>query len=319
MRARAKRLAVSVGAALTLAALISCELLVPAELSCRAGSVCAPPVPNGWTGPLTAYYGDPSAEAGCPPSMPQLVAEGGFDLDAGPAECTCSCGPPAGESCGTVTLSAAEGPGCGPCLAPPPPVDLVSGVCTSIKDLSCGPALDASRYINVTSTVVGPGSCESRGAAIVPDAAWACSAIACAADNLGTCGSGGSCVPIPPAGFLSRPCIASAGDELCPAGPYTDKHVLYGGVEDGRGCTSCSCGPASGTACSVALAAYAAATGCGPGMPSATGPGCVHLHQPGAGWVKGTFEAGGGSCPADGGRPAGTASPSQPTTLCCVP
>ena len=38
--------------------------------------------------------------------------------------------------------------------------------------------------------------------------------------------------------------------------PYTEKHIFYDKIEDMRGCSPCTCGPPSDSACSALISVY---------------------------------------------------------------
>jgi hypothetical protein len=310
-------------AAFLAAAAVSCELLVPAEISCRPGYMCAPPVPSGWGGPYAAFYGAPpgrDAALGCP--VPMTLAQGKlqFDLDAG-AACGCSCSPPTGATCGTVTLTATSGPGCPACPTSPSTIELESGACNSTGGFKCGTVRAETALITAQ---IDPGACTPHGAVSLPTPEWGGAAILCTGGDLESCGSsGGLCVPPAPTGFGSKPCIAQVGQQPCPEA-YPSQHIAYGGFSDTRQCTPCTCDPPVGAKCTVDLSTSASATGCAGSHVTAQGPGCVgdsedsELDLAKVLSLEAHFEAGGGSCEPDGGQLVGQASPKEPTTICCL-
>jgi hypothetical protein len=97
------------------------------------------------------------------------------------------------------------------------------------------------------------GACPAAGGAkIVSAPMFARIGIGCAGGPAATVGCTGTvCQPRPAPPFAAGLCVHQAGDVACPAGPFTDRHVFFAGVNDTRGCTACACGPAAGGACAA--------------------------------------------------------------------
>jgi hypothetical protein len=114
-------------------------------------------------------------------------------------------------------------------------------------------------------------------------------------------------------------CIFMSGDVACPSGLYVTKHVAYGGLADTRTCTGCGCGAPSGGTCKGALqpqttapcAANAVVTDVPlPAMCASVGQALSFTYQ---------ASVSGGQCVVQQGTPTGSASPTNPTTFCCLP
>ena len=75
------------------------------------------------------------------------------------------------------------------------------------------------------------------------------------------CGTGELCAPRQPAPFEGRVCISKGGDQTCPAAGYTEKHVAFGEVFDGRSCSACTCEAAVGGSCTLSVNLYDPADG----------------------------------------------------------
>jgi hypothetical protein len=116
------------------------------------------------------------------------------------------------------------------------------------------------------------------------------------------------------------------GDRDCvPPTPYTDKHVFYEKFQDTRACSPCTCGVPTGSACSSMVSIYtdgACSTLAYTATVDATGPAC---HDLPAGTPLGSKSATTpptyipGTCAPGGGMPMGAATPTGPSTLCCLP
>jgi len=131
------------------------------------------------------------------------------------------------------------------------------------------------------------------------------------------------CIPVAQPGFLV--CIEHDGDVPCPTAfsPYADKHVFYATLQDTRGCSPCTCDAPMGSTCSApvsvytdgacAVLAYTAAVG-------SSGPACHALPSgsPLGSKAAGTATYAPGLCTPGGGVPMGAATPTEPSTYCCL-
>ena len=110
----------------------------------------------------------------------------------------------------------------------------------------------------------------------------------------------------------------------CPAG-WTKTIVIYEHVTDTRACTACSCG--DGATCGdshytfydTATCTSAAANGAiDVGANGSTACTDVTADIDQQSWsAKATLPLVHGNCPASGGQPTGTVTPSGPSTYCC--
>jgi hypothetical protein len=157
---------------------------------------------------------------------------------------------------------------------------------------------------------------------MLPAAGFGMQAAVCAAPAVTGSGcAAGVCVPKGPVGYGPTACVFSAGDVACPGAPYVNKTVVYGGIDDQRGCSACACGAPAGATCKTGIQVYLGGV-----------PGCMGFSQtfPADGscnTVSGQF-AGftgvqegapmGGACAPSGGQPSGQATGAQPTTVCCA-
>jgi hypothetical protein len=288
----------------------------PALLPCGAAKLCAPALPpaSNWSGPYALFSGKPGSLPACDTSV--YVGTAAFDgkagLDAGPAQCACSCSPPQGIGC-----------------APPSVTFFSDNACT----LPCGPATPLVGCVPTgacTNLQIGPseptpgGTCAPGGSTTLPPATWSTAARACefASSPQGSCASGQFCLP------ASAPfCITHTGDVPCPAGSaYPFRHVYYQGLTDQRACTQCGCGAPGGAACTFPpgipqVGSFGAGCAVPTGMPYyvVSPPVCTGKLTTVAA-LQLALEAGvadAGSCPASGGAPEGGVTPTMPTTFCC--
>jgi hypothetical protein len=157
-----------------------------------------------------------------------------------------------------------------------------------------------------------------QASTVVPLAGWGHSARACESVIVPVqngCTAGQVCAPAPAAPMEPRLCVFMAGDVACPNVGYSVRRTVYGGVVDNRGCTPCSCGTPTGVSCAATLQEGCGQTGTVHDLPTV----CGGLSDPGSVTLLAAPVASGGSCPADGGIPTGSAAPSSPTTVCCMP
>jgi hypothetical protein len=287
--------------------------------SCTGSATCAPTPPPGWTGPLSVWLG-PGAAPPCAAGF-HPVFDGGANPSAPSAECACSCGKPGGVSCGPVALSFAKhcSGGCGSNGA-----SLAQGAaCLNIASYENGcPGGSGMIGVSASGSTASGGSCTPQSSTTLPAWAWGAGAVACApaSTSAAGCGAGEVCVPTSAPPFGSRPCILQQGSLACPPGEYSLQSVYYGGVQDSRGCSTCSCGSVSGVDCN-ANAHVQVLDGCGGQVLADIHPLPASCTSPGGSPNGATFTTtpSGGSCGADGGVAHGTVAQQNPVTICCIP
>lgn len=119
-------------------------------------------------------------------------------------------------------------------------------------------------------------------------------------------------------------CIAREGIHECPLG-FDSRQVLFGSVDDHRGCSSCECSPPTSVECELSIFVYDAA-GCSETNLSEAAQvtfdpygssTCLDIPIGGSYRVESEL-VNPGLCTPLGGQPTGTAEGSAPHTLCCV-
>jgi hypothetical protein len=280
------------------------------------GCLCTDAPPPGWQGPVELAEAVGGAAAACADAYGAELFAGTADPAAPPAECGCSaCTAPTGQTCPSgfsVTLHAQT-----TCSTVLVNQALTVGGCWNVS---------GSAAQGVTSTPPAPsapGTCQTQGTTTVPPAAWGRSARVCSAaapPGTSVCAARQVCVAPPRPPFQPRLCVVADGATACPAGsPYAVQHVYFTGASDTRGCTSCSCSPATGTVCAGTFRTFdsvtcAVQTGSYP-LTSA----CTSLAAPPAGMTLSALTPSGGSCALVGGQPTGAFAPSGAKTVCCLP
>jgi len=161
-----------------------------------------------------------------------------------------------------------------------------------------------------------------------PAPSWETYALACTGQG-SPCKNGDLCLPAEnpiPEGF--ELCVLHAGVEPCPAA-YPRQHIFYDGFDDGRACSSCECGPPTGSECLAYVSVYIddACQDCfwcaNVGLTSLTS--CIVEPDPFP--TPFSFSLGSmsaklltytpGACAAKGGEPIGAAVAKGPSTFCC--
>jgi hypothetical protein len=290
-------------------------------------TTCVPPVPGGgWTGP-EELYDNSSTPPSCGPSFNFFADYDGYAmLEALPADCsTCTCGGPTGVTCSPVTTGFFTDAACTMACSTTGTA-LTDGTCTDVTGaiLACG-VTTSGDYLEISRPTVTGGSCAaSTETYTVPPVTWGIQSQACSPASgaaTGNCSGGDTCVPATDPDYLPTYCIFQSGSVPCPSTGYTTQYVFYGGHDDDRMCTDCSCGMVSAAACAggeVDAYSDACVTETGEFTPlpqtcTAVPTGTTHLEYTAA------TSTGSGSCKAGGGEPVGGATPTEPTTFCCTP
>ncbi len=277
---------------------------------CSSPSTCVADAPSGWIGPAVVYQG-----AGAPPPCPTGTSLA-FDAHAGvtapDATCsTCTCGEIADVDCSAPEVRVYASMMCdvAPCAT-----GTVGPTCTLIK--TAGQCAGATLlYLGVSSTASG-GSCEeSTVTPTVVPATWSSQARACTPAT--TC-PGGVCAD--PGGLAL--CIYRPGDLACPTGSaYASRSLVFQGLADDRGCSDCTCDPPEAT-CEGGNVVVTPNVSCGSGIANPVPSTCrfdgIPPTLPYYATVT-TPPTATGMCTPRGGAPRGSATPTEPVTICCRP
>ena len=280
--------------------------------------LCAPPTPASWEGPLILYEGPisgpppPSCSSGYTPSCSNCTLFA--DPSSAPAPCTaCSCNTSAVQ-CAVWLVAGSFCNG----------ESLEGG--TPFVDAGCYPTSQYLQQQQVGGTYAAPlGSCtpqRDEGGPPGPEfdtAVTAC--LSASAPVQGSCVTGATCLPGPPAPFPPRFCVSQAGNTPCPAGsPYTVSYVVYSGADDSRKCADCTCGPPdagdpeAGGGCMGDIA-FCYDDACAP-------QNCSSFDKCDMGTLPSFLVEGDmtfrGGCDPSGGQAIGAVNPTGPTTYCCT-
>jgi hypothetical protein len=316
--------------------LVDCE-----DPACIADYECVDAIPPGLGdfGYVGLYDGS-DAPPPCEGDVPTKVFDGDADLMWSPATCTaCGCMSATGQGCditvdldpstaGLQPLQVANTP----CATPATALSTLtvpgmwSGVCFQSETLAGGQlcnGLPCNASVTASAATVSGGACAaSGGAPMRPTATFATHGRACRATREGRgCPAGQVCLPKPAPPFEPRVCVGAAGDVMCPS-PFVTQIQLNQGMTDTRDCTSCSCGPASGGSCSIAIE-LDADSGCGNKDVTVNTGSCANIvGNPaivGRTYSMVTPPSGGHCTPTSTSTPTGSVTADNLTTFCCLP
>lgn len=290
------------------------------DAGCGLGLACADTPPAGWTGPVALWTGTgtpPPSAPDCAGAWGQKVYDGSGELSAPMPTCGCACVNLTGATCGAATLTRYSNTQCNALCGGNPMVVVAPGGCSNATP--CGGNWDLG------GTAAMGGSCTPQPSKMVPPATWTVGGRVCGSSSMpsqGSCDTGKVCVPLPTFPFAERLCIVHAGDTACPGGAYTKKHVFYDGFLDTRDCPAadCSCGAATGIDCNgtASLVTYDGPNCGGNALDSfSVLPKACQKPNIATKSVKLTATPSGGSCAPTTVNPSGTATPENPTTVCC--
>jgi hypothetical protein len=291
------------------------------------------------------WFGHPSEEPACPAQASVLDYKGYADLNASALSCpTCQCEPSTG-TCSpprkiTFNLHECNLPGKevtiyapadwdGSCdstnLIPPGMVCPNGDWCVLSVNMSSIDKIDSCAAVAEPST---------RPEAVAPH--WQTLALICGGsspahesachDPEQTCAASAL-----PAAANFRRCIYKDGDDVCPAGSYTEKHLFHGSYNDARSCSACQCSPPKDSRClgtvkfyedpfctGIPFSAVASDYWLGSKAESYCFTGALGFKSLGSKRVESAIYQT-GTCEPSGGEPEGEISPVEPTTICCLP
>jgi hypothetical protein len=294
---------------------------------------CVPLLPAGWDGPFLFSLSPEGSAPACPAEAPVVAYQGHDGLNVPPASCgTCSCSAPSGSCAPPLSLSASSKP-CSDSSGIVTPFDGTpawDGSCTSHDCISPDPA--CAHPMSIQSLIAEPLVKTEQGCTpsivIAQDSTpptWTTAALACRGNPTRgyECNEPGkTCVPsaVPPDFGI---CIYHEADVSCPDS-YPQKHLVYAGFDDQRGCSPCACSAPAGSTCSAMLSAFkdSACSAALFSIPlSSSGLTCVDLMPAGLPLGSKTVTAlayQAGNCNPSGGEASGAVEASAPSTFCCL-
>jgi hypothetical protein len=197
--------------------------------ACAPGWVCAPPVPDGWTGPASLRVAPVGPAPGCAGGYPDAIWTLGAEIEATGA-CACSCGTAPNVGCAApVEILEFDDGTCGG--QPQQVTAQAQGICV---------AFDPS-HADMRLRIPPSGTCPVVQTPRFTDAAFGLSVAACGGAAQGESCAAGSCVPQPQPPYDDGLCVWQQGEHECPA-DWTEAHVGYNAIDDRRDCEGlCTC------------------------------------------------------------------------------
>jgi hypothetical protein len=266
------------------------------DSDCTGAGYACRSIPDGWQGPFALYAGTASAPD-CVAPYPTVGLEGNDGLVAAAPSCSCTCGALTGNSC-TASLEFRSNT-CG------------SNAGSTSVGATCVDVTSSASGVFSTAATGSNGSCTASAAAQSPPT-WTRRVRACrAAGDLpaGGCAATARCAPPSPSPFARGQCISRDGDQACPS-DYPKKNLEYRGVTDTRACVGCGCTPPS---CSSPIRVFAGEDCTGQSATTTTSCSSSSISPVRSARLATT----GTQCTVVNGTPQGSATGSQPFTVCC--
>lgn len=267
-------------------------------------SVCDQDVPEGWLGPSVVDTGEMALS--CDGAEPMLALFA--DPIAPPAACECACGAAVDIDCTASAITVTSYPN-DTCSGSAEYSD--TGVVGECLSLCCGGQFSAS----YTSPVPDVSAASCPPMTVTDEKApltWARHLVGCGPVTSSPC-TGGECFDLPAEGAL---CIHRPGDVDCPAGPFSEASLWFEGALDTRGCEPCGCGGVEAQ-CNEVVVAHSN-NSCSNSSGTLVADGCAEP-SPDLDSAQFVSVAPTGSCQPNGGVAIGDVTPTEPTTVCCVP
>ncbi|MEZ4224305.1 MAG: hypothetical protein R3B13_25370 [Polyangiaceae bacterium] len=269
---------------------------------CASGHTCVGAPPAGWSGPVTVGTGTT-----CPSEYATSLADLKDKFLPGTPSCTCNCGSTT-VTCGAVTLWDYTQDAC---LGTSSPIGTITPVSQCVV---------TNNQLDKQVRIAGSASCLGESVTKnIPSPSWASNAKICGGgQDAGGCSAGQLCVPDPPSGFAGL-CVYRTGDFTCPSG-FSNRTVYYKSFTDTRNCSACSCNP-SGWSCRTTMSIYQSfncTTAQGPNVTVTNlAPKCTHNLLTNSFKVSTPTSIAGSCNVATNTTLTGTATPQEPTTVCC--
>jgi hypothetical protein len=261
-------------------------------------AVCEADVPGGWSGPTAVTIADaaPTCET---PDLGNIELALHDESLSPSAECACACDDAVGVNCDAspVQITHYSNDDCTNVN------ETATGTLGNCVSMCCGG--QSANYIEPAADV-STASCVSTTLADTKAApAWARHLVGCGPVESEDCG-GDRCFDQRGDSAL---CIYRSGDDACPPGPFSARSIWYASLDDTRGCEPCGCGPVDVSDCHAVVRGYTG-TNCDAAdalLSPAPAPPCTEAPI--------DFD----SARVESFAPTGSCTPTQPTTVCCLP
>jgi hypothetical protein len=252
------------------------------EATCGASERCVPDIPDGWQGPIAMGNGGGS----CPAEYPTLAADLNAGFQEGGATCSCSCSPD-GTSCHLQSETTGDDfAPVAPCSHAPTDDDCLAAV------------------------AIAP--CTAHPFKQIQNDSWSSTKLACGGPSATSACAGGACYSNP--STFGDLCIASSGDVPCPDG-FPNRTLYFESFTDTRDCSACTC-TSQGAGCQIDLEI------CGQSIYSVTlhenDEKCLNSSDGETVSLISNAVTAQATCQSAGGELTGSASATNPITVCCL-
>ena len=294
---------------------------------CGLGESCLPVSRDPWQGPVYLVDRDFEGPATvCPDGTDLDPTQLNFGLEAPPADCGCGCGVAQDAVCDSTTL---EFHGNDPTCATPDTSHVITHEASGGGNCENEPTGPVNSYWRAAPLGLSGGSCAATMTEVVDAAGWEGSSDVCNVDlsNLVRCNPDGVCAGPSDPSFAHSTCLWQEGDHGCEGlGPFQDRQIRWTGVDDSRGCSTCTCGAPEGE-CAGVLWLRGTIDCLGPLDLMPTDDSCFQSDvsvqsariRTGAPGCEGECQVvASASCAAAGGDSVGSAEPTGVQTFCCT-
>jgi hypothetical protein len=189
--------------------------------------------------------------------------------------------------------------------------------CSPFATTSCA---GANSYYALGATQPTGATCgEPTTSAVLPPPTWSASVLGCGLPGPPSaigCPSGRICVP-----EVVPQCIMMSGDVPCPTGSsYAMRNLYFGGFDEGRSCSTCSCQTVGMGSCSGQMNLYSGGdcSGSTQNLQVSFGA-CTSILAATRSIELNYLTLTEPSCAPSGGVAQGSATAASPTTICCTP
>lgn len=283
---------------------------------------CMEGAPDGWNGPVAVHQAAFDAEVRkpepppCGAAYPDPATAGFEGLLAEPAACECSCGDANGTACDNSTTLRYWGDDatCDQGIAQA--VTVFASSCNTL------PAeFDGNGNYSATPVIAVGGACAPSTEETLEPAVWSWQSQACDGATIiedAGCADDRVCAPVPESRDAAM-CIWQAGEHECPD-TFDTSRTLYEGIDDARGCETCSCGSPNGLCDAAFISLWNGPTCLVPsaGVVGANG----ECDATGTATTARAASLNSGSptafCVPSDPTPAGEAVGTEPVTVCCI-
>ena len=265
---------------------------------------CVTPPGGGWSEPFAHV----AASQGCQGPFATELGILRNNLSVPASSCDCSCGSPTGSCSSTIDVE----------------THTDSQSCNSFDGGGTFTAPDCRNVGSYSRNILAPeivATCASGSVASnLSTPTWGVDRVACgAAAGLPCADAADSCVPQPQSPFSNDICVMRSGNVSCPSG-FPNRTLYYEDYDETRSCpSSCTC-TQSGGYCEILVTGYEGSNCIGADQSTTvTHDRCIPYAQFDSYKVETPTVGSNGFCTPTNPSVSGSASESDPVTVCCLP